>query len=110
MFLWRSLPLGCVFTTVRGFHINLILKQCGHNTEIVQMLTTFMRRVSSRSPVTSDVMCELGYLLALQNMYKEAHECYSTALKTDDKCLTALVGTESHHLTLSMQIAFTTVL
>ncbi|XP_056594035.1 tetratricopeptide repeat protein 21B isoform X2 [Triplophysa dalaica] len=69
-----------------------ISRLCGHNTEILQMLTVFMRRVSSRSPVASDVMCELGYLLALQNMYKEAHECYSTALKTDDKTPTASVG------------------
>ncbi|XP_057183744.1 tetratricopeptide repeat protein 21B-like [Triplophysa rosa] len=69
-----------------------ISRLCGHNTEILQMLTSFMRRVSSRSPAASDVMCELGHLLALQNMYKEAHACYSTALKTDDESLTALVG------------------
>lgn len=61
------------------------------------MLTVFVRRVSSRAPAASDVICELGYLLSHQNEYKGAHECYSTALKTDPKCTSALVGTVSSH-------------
>uniref|UniRef100_A0A672MGE8 Tetratricopeptide repeat domain 21A n=1 Tax=Sinocyclocheilus grahami TaxID=75366 RepID=A0A672MGE8_SINGR len=66
---------------------------CGHNPEILQMLTVFVRRVSSRTPVASDVICELGYLLDHQSKYKDAHKCYSTALKTEPKCTSALVGT-----------------
>nr|XP_055038043.1 tetratricopeptide repeat protein 21B isoform X1 [Misgurnus anguillicaudatus] len=65
-----------------------ISRLCGHNPEILQMLTEFMQR----SPATSDIMCELGYLLSLQNKYKEAHKCYSAALKTDPKSTTALIG------------------
>uniref|UniRef100_A0A8C1MAG8 Tetratricopeptide repeat domain 21A n=1 Tax=Cyprinus carpio TaxID=7962 RepID=A0A8C1MAG8_CYPCA len=67
-----------------------ISRLCGHNPEILQMLTVFVRRVSSRTP---EVICELGYLLSQQNMYKEAHKCYSAALKTDPKCTSALIGT-----------------
>lgn len=71
--------------------------QCGHNTEILQMLTVFVRRVSSRVPAASDVLCELGDLLSLQDKNKDAHKCYSAALKTDPKCTSALVGTVSSH-------------
>ncbi|XP_016374302.1 tetratricopeptide repeat protein 21B isoform X2 [Sinocyclocheilus rhinocerous] len=70
-----------------------ISRLCGHNPEILQMLTVFVRRVSSRTPVASDVICELGYLLNHQSKYKDAHKCYSTALKTEPKCTSALVGT-----------------
>ncbi|XP_016092333.1 tetratricopeptide repeat protein 21B-like [Sinocyclocheilus grahami] len=70
-----------------------ISRLCGHNPEILQMLTVFVRRVSSRTPVASDVICELGYLLDHQSKYKDAHKCYSTALKTEPKCTSALVGT-----------------
>ncbi|KAL1248216.1 hypothetical protein QQF64_021534 [Cirrhinus molitorella] len=70
-----------------------ISRLCGHNTEILQMLTVFVRQVSSRAPAASDVKCELGYLLSLQNKYKDALKCYSAALKTDPKCTSALVGT-----------------
>ncbi|XP_016326977.1 tetratricopeptide repeat protein 21B [Sinocyclocheilus anshuiensis] len=70
-----------------------ISRLCGHNPEILQMLTVFVRRVSSRTPVVSDVICELGYLLNHQSKYKDAHKCYSTALKTEPKCTSALVGT-----------------
>ncbi|XP_050953552.1 tetratricopeptide repeat protein 21A isoform X2 [Labeo rohita] len=69
-----------------------ISRLCGHNTEILQMLTVFVRQVSSRAPAASDVVCELGYLLTLQNKYKDAHQCFSTALKIDPKCTSALVG------------------
>lgn len=61
------------------------------------MLTVFVRRVSSHAPAASDVLCELGCLLSLQDMYKDAYKCYSTALKTDPKCTSALVGTVSSH-------------
>uniref|UniRef100_A0A673GRS8 Tetratricopeptide repeat protein 21B-like n=1 Tax=Sinocyclocheilus rhinocerous TaxID=307959 RepID=A0A673GRS8_9TELE len=74
-----------------------ISRLCGHNPEILQMLTVFVRRVSSRTPVASDVICELGYLLNHQSKYKDAHKCYSTALKTEPKCTSALVGTVSSH-------------
>uniref|UniRef100_A0A8C2PLS8 Tetratricopeptide repeat domain 21A n=1 Tax=Cyprinus carpio TaxID=7962 RepID=A0A8C2PLS8_CYPCA len=67
-----------------------ISRLSGHNPEILQMLTVFVRRVSSRTP---EVICELGYLLSQQNKYKEAHKCYSAALKTDPKCTSALIGT-----------------
>ncbi|XP_048030804.1 tetratricopeptide repeat protein 21A isoform X1 [Megalobrama amblycephala] len=70
-----------------------ISRLCGHNTEILQMLTVFVHRVSSRAPAASDALCELGYLLSLQDKYKDAQKCYSTVLKTDPKCTSALVGT-----------------
>ncbi|KAG1934258.1 tetratricopeptide repeat protein 21B [Pimephales promelas] len=75
-----------------------ISRLCGHNTEILQMLTVFVRRLSSRAPA-SDVLCELGDLLSLQDKNKDAHECYSAALKTDPKCTSALVGTIRCQLT-----------
>uniref|UniRef100_A0A8C1C010 Tetratricopeptide repeat domain 21A n=2 Tax=Cyprinus carpio TaxID=7962 RepID=A0A8C1C010_CYPCA len=75
---------------LKALQMLTVIAACGHNPEILQMLTVFVRRVSSRTP---EVICELGYLLSQQNMYKEAHKCYSAALKTDPKCTSALIGT-----------------
>uniref|UniRef100_A0A672MDJ2 Tetratricopeptide repeat domain 21A n=1 Tax=Sinocyclocheilus grahami TaxID=75366 RepID=A0A672MDJ2_SINGR len=72
---------------------------CGHNPEILQMLTVFVRRVSSRTPVASDVICELGYLLDHQSKYKDAHKCYSTALKTDNNIITV----QKHYFHLNIK-------
>ncbi|XP_067290523.1 tetratricopeptide repeat protein 21A isoform X2 [Pseudorasbora parva] len=69
-----------------------ISRLCGHNTEILQMLSVFVRRVSSHALAASDVLCELGYLLSLQDKNKDALKCYSTAMKSDPKCTSALVG------------------
>ncbi|XP_043082785.1 tetratricopeptide repeat protein 21A isoform X2 [Puntigrus tetrazona] len=73
--------------------IAVVSRLCGHEPEILQMLTVFVRRVCSRAPAASDVLCELGYLLSHQNKYREAQESYSAALKTDPRCTSALVGT-----------------
>ncbi|XP_026057521.1 tetratricopeptide repeat protein 21A-like [Carassius auratus] len=45
------------------------------------------------SVCASDVFCELGYLLNHQNKYQEVFKCYSTALKTEPECSSALLGT-----------------
>uniref|UniRef100_A0A672MMD5 Tetratricopeptide repeat domain 21A n=1 Tax=Sinocyclocheilus grahami TaxID=75366 RepID=A0A672MMD5_SINGR len=84
----------CVLLSTNLSCLIITVVSCGHNPEILQMLTVFVRRVSSRTPVASDVICELGYLLDHQSKYKDAHKCYSTALKTEPKCTSALVGTQ----------------
>uniref|UniRef100_A0A671NPY4 Tetratricopeptide repeat protein 21B-like n=1 Tax=Sinocyclocheilus anshuiensis TaxID=1608454 RepID=A0A671NPY4_9TELE len=89
----KALQMMTVIAAAKDGNMEL----CGHNPEILQMLTVFVRRVSSRTPVVSDVICELGYLLNHQSKYKDAHKCYSTALKTEPKCTSALVGTVSSH-------------
>uniref|UniRef100_A0A673GRR5 Tetratricopeptide repeat protein 21B-like n=1 Tax=Sinocyclocheilus rhinocerous TaxID=307959 RepID=A0A673GRR5_9TELE len=89
----KALQMMTVIAAAKDGNMEL----CGHNPEILQMLTVFVRRVSSRTPVASDVICELGYLLNHQSKYKDAHKCYSTALKTEPKCTSALVGTVSSH-------------
>uniref|UniRef100_A0A8C2HW90 Tetratricopeptide repeat domain 21A n=1 Tax=Cyprinus carpio TaxID=7962 RepID=A0A8C2HW90_CYPCA len=84
----KALQMLTVIAAAKDGNMELVM--LGHNPEILQMLTVFVRRVSSRTP---EVICELGYLLSQQNKYKEAHKCYSAALKTDPKCTSALIGT-----------------
>ncbi|XP_072534985.1 tetratricopeptide repeat protein 21B [Salminus brasiliensis] len=78
-----------------SLHVDFTLpisRLCGHNREVVQMLTTFVQRAVSRAPDNSAMDCELGYLLTLQCKYKEAYKWYTKALNIDQGSMAASVG------------------
>lgn len=58
-------------------------RQCGQNTDVVQMLVSFLQKCVSRAPDDSAIASELGYLLILQHKYKQAHKWYTKALSID---------------------------
>ncbi|XP_036445416.1 tetratricopeptide repeat protein 21B [Colossoma macropomum] len=78
-----------------SLHVEVTLpisRLCGHNGDVVQMLTSFVQRAVSRAPHDSALASELGYLLTLQHKYKEAHRWYTKALNVDPGSVAALEG------------------
>ncbi|KAK2854581.1 hypothetical protein Q7C36_006450 [Tachysurus vachellii] len=69
-----------------------ISRLCGHNRNVVQILTSFLQRCVSRSPEDSAIISELGYLLTLQHKYKEAHKFYTKVLNVDTESVDAISG------------------